>query len=282
MEVLIITGMSGAGKSAILNLCQDNEYYTLDNLPPKLIFDVIELLKNSKKEHSKLALVIDIRGGEFFDDLYAVVDKMKKTGIDLKIIYADASDRVLLNRYKELRRPHPHGKGFTIEGAIQQERAVMDRIKNMADFYIDTSNLSLARLKMNVERIIVKDSRFLIQFVSFGFKRGILEEADFVFDVRFSENPFYYEELKEKNGRDREVKDFVLAKAEVVSFIDRVEDLIKSLVTDFEKQAKPSLVIGIGCTGGKHRSVVVAEELYKRFEKTNYKVEIHHRDQNMW
>ncbi len=282
MEVLIITGMSGAGKSAILNLCQDNEYYTLDNLPPKLIFDVIELLKNSRKEHSKLALVIDIRGGEFFDDLYAVVDKMKKAGIDLKIIYADASDRVLLNRYKELRRPHPHGKGLTIEGAIQQERAVMNRIKNMADFYIDTSNLSLARLKMNVERIIVKDSRFLIQFVSFGFKRGILEEADFVFDVRFSENPFYYEELKEKNGKDREVRDFVLGKGEVVSFIERVEDLIKSLVIDFEKQAKPSLVIGIGCTGGKHRSVVVAEELYKRFEKTNYKVEIHHRDQNMW
>lgn len=282
MEVLIITGMSGAGKSAILNLCQDNEYYTLDNLPPKLIFDVIELLKSSKKEHSKLALVIDIRGGEFFADLYAVVDKMKKAGIDLRIIYADASDRVLLNRYKELRRPHPHGKGLTIEGAIQLERAVMDRIKNMADFYIDTSNLSLAMLKMNFERIIVKDSRFLIQFVSFGFKRGILEEADFVFDVRFSENPFYYEELKEKNGKDKEVKDFVLAKDEVVSFIDKVEDLIKSLVADFEKQAKPSLVIGIGCTGGKHRSVVVAEELLKRFEKTNYKVEIHHRDQNMW
>lgn len=282
MEVLIITGMSGAGKSAILNLCQDNEYYTLDNLPPKLIFDVIELLKSSKKEHSKLALVIDIRGGEFFADLYAVVDKMKKAGIDLRIIYADASDRVLLNRYKELRRPHPHGKGLTIEGAIQLERAVMDRIKNMADFYIDTSNLSLAMLKMNFERIIVKDSRFLIQFVSFGFKRGILEEADFVFDVRFSENPFYYEELKEKNGKDKEVKDFVLAKDEVVSFIDKVEGLIKSLVADFEKQAKPSLVIGIGCTGGKHRSVVVAEELLKRFEKTNYKVEIHHRDQNMW
>lgn len=282
MEVLIITGMSGAGKSAILNLCQDNEYYTLDNLPPRLIFDVIELLKSSKKEYSKLALVIDIRGGEFFDDLYAVVDKMKKAGINIKIVYADASDRVLLNRYKELRRPHPNGKGLTIEAAIQTERAEMDRLKKMADFYIDTSNLSLARLKMNVERIIVKDSRFLLQFVSFGFKRGILEEADFVFDVRFSENPFYYEDLKEKNGKDKEVKDFVLNKSEVLGFIDKVEDLIKSLVKDFEKQAKPSLVIGIGCTGGKHRSVVVAEELYKRFEKTNYKVEIHHRDQNMW
>lgn len=282
MDLVIITGMSGAGKTAALNLCQDNDYYVLDNLPPSLIKDVIALLQGSKMSKSKLALVIDIRGGEFFDDLYEEIEYLKERGVNIKILFIDASDETLLKRYKELRRPHPQGKGLTLLQAIKKEREELSKLKKMADYYLDTSYFNLQRLRYNIGKILGNDSNFLIQFVSFGYKNGILKEADYVFDVRFTDNPFYIEDLKDFSGKEKKVSDYVLGNKEVEDFLTKVDDLLSSLVPHFERQGKPSLMVGIGCTGGKHRSVAISEELHKRFIQKGMNAEIYHRDQNMW
>lgn len=282
MDIVIITGMSGAGKTAVLNLCQDNDYYVLDNLPPSLIKDVIDLLKGAKVAKTKLALVIDIRGGEFFDDLYEEIEKLKALGVNLKIIFVDASDETLLKRYKELRRPHPQGKGLPLEKAIKSEREELVKLRKMADYYVNTTFFNLSSLQYNVGKILGNDASFFIQFVSFGFKHGILKEADFVYDVRFTANPFYVPELKELSGKDKKVSDYVINNDEVIFFLDSVEELLLGLSSHFEKQGKSSLMVGIGCTGGKHRSVAIAEELHRRFSEKNINSEIYHRDQNLW
>lgn len=281
MEIIIITGMSGAGKTAALNLCQDNEYYTLDNLPPKLIKDVIFLLKASTEQKNKLALVIDVRGGDFFYDLAKVIAELKKEGHKVKVIYIDASDKTLLKRYKELRRPHPLGKSMTIERAIQKERKDLEEVKKISDVQFDTSDFNLPRLKLNLERILASDSEFKTQIVSFGFKNGILNEADILFDVRFSENPFYNPELKNLTGKDAKVSEYVLSHEQVQFFIRKLYEMIEYLIPFYKKNGKESLVIGIGCTGGKHRSVAISEELYARLKNIE-NVEIYHRDSNLW
>ena len=281
MEIIIITGMSGAGKTAALNLCQDNEYYTLDNLPPKLIKDVIFLLKASTEQKNKLALVIDVRGGDFFYDLAKVIAELKKEGHKVKVIYIDASDKTLLKRYKELRRPHPLGKSMTIERAIQKERKDLEEVKKVSDVQFDTSDFNLPRLKLNLERILASDSEFKTQIVSFGFKNGILNEADILFDVRFSENPFYNPELKNLTGKDAKVSEYVLSHEQVQFFIRKLYEMIEYLIPFYKKNGKESLVIGIGCTGGKHRSVAISEKLYARLKNIE-NVEIYHRDSNLW
>lgn len=284
MEVLIITGMSGAGKTSALNLCQDNDYYSLDNLPPKLIKDVIMLMQNSNMDKHKLAIVTDTRGGEFFKDLSEEIKLLKEEGIKVKLLFIDCADETLIKRYKELRRPHPQGKGLTIEQAIFLERKELETIKDKSDYYIDTTNINLARLKSRIEKIVGKSSIFSLQFISFGFKNGIVKEADYVFDVRFSENPFYIPKLKPLTGLDKEVRDFVLSKDEVKVFIDKVTDLIDFVIPSFDAQGKSSLVIAIGCTGGKHRSTAISEKLYSiyKLKETDKKVEIFHRDKNLW
>lgn len=281
MEIIIITGMSGAGKTAALNLCQDNDYYTLDNLPPKLIKDVIFLLKSSTEQKNKLALVIDVRGGDFFHDLANVINELKLENHKVKVIYIDASNEILLKRYKELRRPHPLGKSMTIQSAIEKERHDLEEVRKIADGIIDTSDFNLPRLKLNLERVLHANLEFKTQLVSFGFKHGILSEADVVFDVRFSENPFYNPELKDLSGRDPRVSDYVLNHEQVQFFIKKLDELIEYLIPYYEENGKESLVVGIGCTGGKHRSVAIVEELYKRM-KNSENVEIYHRDSNLW
>ncbi|NLW52640.1 MAG: RNase adapter RapZ [Tissierellia bacterium] len=281
MEIIIITGMSGAGKTAALNLCQDNDYYTLDNLPPKLIKDVIFLLKSSTEQKNKLALVIDVRGGDFFHDLANVINELKLENHKVKVIYIDASNEILLKRYKELRRPHPLGKSMTIQSAIEKERHDLEEVRKIADEIIDTSDFNLPRLKLNLERVLHANLEFKTQLVSFGFKHGILSEADVVFDVRFSENPFYNPELKDLSGRDPRVSDYVLNHEQVQFFIKKLDELIEYLIPYYEENGKESLVVGIGCTGGKHRSVAIVEELYKRM-KNSENVEIYHRDSNLW
>ena len=243
--------------------------------------DVIFLLKASTEQKNKLALVIDVRGGDFFYDLAKVIAELKKEGHKVKVIYIDASDKTLLKRYKELRRPHPLGKSMTIERAIQKERKDLEEVKKISDVQFDTSDFNLPRLKLNLERILASDSEFKTQIVSFGFKNGILNEADILFDVRFSENPFYNPELKNLTGKDAKVSEYVLSHEQVQFFIRKLYEMIEYLIPFYKKNGKESLVIGIGCTGGKHRSVAISEELYERLKNIE-NVEIYHRDSNLW
>lgn len=281
MEILIITGMSGGGKTAVLNICQDKGYYTLDNLPPKLIGDMITLLQSSTMEKDKMALVMDLRSGALFGDLHSVIEELKSEGHQVKVIYLDATNEALIKRYKELRRPHPLGRGITIEKAIAKERQNLSKVKDISDVIIDTSNYNLARLKLNLEKALEASEGFLVQIVSFGFKNGILNEADMVLDVRLSDNPFYIPELKAMSGKEQPVADYVLAFEQVQEFIVKTKDLIEYIVPYYIKQGKESLVLGIGCTGGKHRSVAIAEKLGQLLSE-NLRVEIYHRDSNLW
>ena len=282
MEVLIITGMSGAGKTAVLNLCEDNNYYPIDNLPPKLLKEVIKLLQNSTRCTDKLAAVIDLRGGDFFDDLSTELAFLKDAGIDVKVLFVDADHETLIRRYKELRRPHPLGEGQTIEQAIKKERSLLESLKESSDYYINTTNYRLASLKNAVEKVLQRNQAFFINLISFGFKHGPLSEADFIFDVRFIDNPYYNPELRQLTGLDLDVKHAVLKEESVQEFIDHLQLMIKNLIPHFKQQGKSTLVIGFGCTGGKHRSVAIAEAMNKKFLDNCLNVEIYHRDSNLW
>lgn len=279
MEILIITGMSGAGKTAVLNLCQDNEYYCIDNMPPELIKHFLYLVERSNVQYNKLAFVVDVRSAAFNKELLNEINDLKKS-YTVKIVFIDAGDDTLIKRYKEKRRPHPI-KGLTIENALKEERKYLKQIAKKADYYIDTSEYSLPRLKNMIESALFGCKDFSIQIVSFGFKYGILSEADLVFDVRFTTNPFYIPELKSLNGLDQAVKKYVLEDKMVITFINKVENLIREFSPYYQKEGKSNLVIGIGCTGGQHRSPAIAEELKNRLEK-DFSIGVFHRESNMW
>ncbi|MDO4779112.1 MAG: RNase adapter RapZ [Tissierellia bacterium] len=279
MEILIITGMSGAGKTSVLNLCQDNEYYCIDNMPPELIKHFLYLVERSNVQYNKLAFVVDVRSAVFNKELLNEINDLKKS-YTVKIVFIDASDDTLIKRYKEKRRPHPI-KGLTIENALKEERKYLKQIAKKADYYIDTSEYSLPRLKNMIESALFGCKDFSIQIVSFGFKYGILSEADLVFDVRFTTNPFYIPELKSLNGLDQAVKEYVLEDKMVITFINKVENLIREFSPYYQKEGKSNLVIGIGCTGGQHRSPAIAEELKNRLEK-DFSIGVFHRESNMW
>lgn len=279
MEILIITGMSGAGKTSVLNLCQDNEYYCIDNMPPELIKHFLYLVERSNVQYNKLAFVVDVRSAAFNKELLNEINDLKKS-YTVKIVFIDAGDDTLIKRYKEKRRPHPI-KGLTIENALKEERKYLKQIAKKADYYIDTSEYSLPRLKNMIESALFGCKDFSIQIVSFGFKYGILSEADLVFDVRFTTNPFYIPELKSLNGLDQAVKEYVLEDKMVITFINKVENLIREFSPYYQKEGKSNLVIGIGCTGGQHRSPAIAEELKNRLEK-DFSIGVFHRESNMW
>lgn len=279
MEILIITGMSGAGKTSVLNLCQDNEYYCIDNMPPELIKHFLYLVERSNVQYNKLAFVVDVRSAAFNKELLNEINDLKKS-YTVKIVFIDAGDDTLIKRYKEKRRPHPI-KGLTIENALKEERKYLKQIAKKADYYIDTSEYSLPRLKNMIESALFGCKDFSIQIVSFGFKYGILSEADLVFDVRFTTNPFYIPELKSLNGLDQAVKKYVLEDKMVITFINKVENLIREFSPYYQKEGKSNLVIGIGCTGGQHRSPAIAEELKNRLEK-DFSIGVFHRESNMW
>lgn len=280
MEILIITGMSGAGKTSVLNICQDNDYYSIDNIPPKLINEYFDLIKEESVNYKKFAFVIDVRVGDFLVDLEDEVKNLRKLGHDVKILFLDASDEELVRRFQEKRRPHPL-KDLTLSNAIEEERKKLRNVRELTDVYIDTSGNNLAILNNKLLRVIGVESHANIQVVSFGFKYGSLKEADYIFDVRFIDNPFYIDSLKRLSGQDQSVKDYVLNFDVTKQFLNKVEELIDTVLPGFIIQSKSNLVIGIGCTGGKHRSVAIAEELSKRFSK-KCKTSVFHRDQKSW
>lgn len=280
MDIVIITGMSGAGKTSVLNICQDNDYYSIDNIPPKLINEYFDLIKNQQGHYNKFAFVIDVRVGGFLEDLEDEIIKLREYGHTVKVIFLDASDEVLIRRFQEKRRPH-YFKSLTLSNAISLEREALLNVREITDVYIDTSGNNLAALNSKMLDVLGVENEANIQIVSFGFKYGTLIEADFLFDVRFIDNPFYIPEMRENTGKDKNVSDYVLGFEVTQQFLNNVEDLINTIVPHFVQQSKNNLVIGIGCTGGKHRSVAITEELNTRLSK-KYQTSVYHREKKNW
>ena len=283
MEAVIITGMSGAGKTLALNHFEDMGYYCMENLPPKFIVDFVELINNSTKSIEKLAIVIDVRA-RFFEDLSETIQNLKKMDCELKVLFLDASNRTLINRYKELRRPHPVNPNGALSDSIELERELLNDIKDKSDIIIDTTRLSAISFKNKLNSIFFNGNKkdLVINIESFGFKNGILVEADLVFDVRFLPNPYYIEELKELNGKDDEIQNYVMNFDDSKIFLYKVVDLLEFLIPKYKAEGKNMLTIGVGCTGGKHRSVCLAEKIYSELKKEHSNVNISHRDERLW
>lgn len=279
MKIVIITGMSGAGKTTALNFCQDNNYHIIDNLPPTLLEEYIETI-NKQNITEKVAVGVDIRAGSLLKELNREVSKLLKSNHDVKIIYLDAETSELIRRFQENRRPHPY-KDLTLEKAIEKERNDLLEVREFANEYLDTTYMKASQLKNNIIQLLDEKCEAKIQVVSFGYKYGILKEADYLFDVRFIDNPFYIKELKHKTGKDKEVADYVMSFPITNEFIDMVVNLIEKLIPEFINQGKRQLVIGIGCTGGQHRSVSISEEINKKL-KEKYNSQIYHREENNW
>ena len=283
MKMIIVTGMSGAGKSTALNVLEDEGYYCVDNMPISLIPKFAELANAGEDGYSNIAIGVDIRSGHSLIELDAVLDDMKAEHYNYTILFLESRDDVLVKRYKETRRTHPLAKDDhdRIDNVIRLEREELKFLKNRADVIIDTSQMLTRELKTELENIFFNDKNFKNLFVtvlSFGFKYGIPADADLVFDVRFLPNPYYVEELKYLTGNDKPVQDYVKKAPEALEFLNKIDDLLRFLLPNYVKEGKNSLVIAIGCTGGKHRSVTLANEIYELLNKTEYGCKVEHRD----
>ena len=283
MRFVIVTGVSGAGKTAALKMLEDMGYFCVDNLPVPLIPKFAELLAVPGTEMNKAALGVDIRSGQSFQELANVLKVLDEGGCQYEILYLESSDDVLVKRYKETRRFHPlAGSDGRVEDGLKRERELLGFLKKKADYLVDTSHMLTRELKAELNKIFVQNKEYknlYITVLSFGFKYGIPNDADLVFDVRFLPNPYYVEGLRQKNGNDKEIQDFVMQYKEAHVFLDKLEDMIKFLIPNYITEGKSQLVIAIGCTGGKHRSVTLANELFKRLEKQKqFGIKIEHRD----
>lgn len=283
MRLVIVTGMSGAGKSTTLKVLEDAGYYCVDNLPIALITKFADLIFTQNSEISKAALGIDIRSGQALEGLKKVLEEMTAKNYNYEILFLDASDEVLVKRYKETRRSHPLSADGRIDRGIALERERVGFLKKQADYILDSSQLLTRELKIEIEKIFIRDENFknlFITVLSFGFKYGIPQDADLVFDVRFLPNPYYVEELRQKTGNDREIQEYVMGFEPAHMFVDKLEDMLQFLIPNYILEGKNQLVIAIGCTGGKHRSVTLANEIYQRLrvEGAVYGLRIEHRD----
>ncbi len=284
MRFVIVTGMSGGGKRTALKMLEDAGFYCVDNLPVPLIEKFVELIATPNGEIQKVALGLDVRADQNFDDAQKSLDKLKENGYVFEILFMDASDETLVKRYKESRRMHPLSTAADnrIEDGIRKERQILQVIKEESDYIIDTSKLLTRNLKEELDRIFVNNEEYnslMISILSFGFKNGIPADADLVFDVRFLPNPFYIDELKHLTGNDKPVQDYVMQFFEAGVFLDKTIDMLEFLLPGYVKEGKYQLVIAIGCTGGQHRSVTLANALYDRMKnKGNYGLNLSHRD----
>ncbi len=282
MRFVIVTGMSGAGKSTVLKMLEDAGYFCVDNLPVPLLPKFAELVSGQEDgTMTKAALGIDIRSGEGLVTVNKVLDNISDFSSHYEILFLDCNDSVLIKRYKETRRQHPLSMGGRVEDGIRNERKKMKFLKDRADYIIDTSQMLVRDLKGEVDKIFVKDEpyqNFFMTVLSFGFKYGIPVDADLVFDVRFLPNPYYVEHLRKKTGNEKEVQDYVMNCEEAGEFLNKIEDMLVFLVPLYIKEGKNQLVIGVGCTGGKHRSVTVANGIYERLKGLGYSAKAEHRD----
>ncbi len=285
MRFVIVTGMSGAGKQTAMKMLEDMGFYCVDNMPVPLIDKFIELFSGPGSEVSKVALGLDVRADQDFDEAERTLLALRRKDYPFEIIFMDADDKVLIKRYKETRRVHPVAGNGSLEEGIKREREILKNVKNTADYIFDTSNLLTRVLKEELDKIFLQDGEYanlIIRVVSFGFKYGIPADADLVFDVRFLPNPFYIDELKLMTGNDAPVHDYVMSFPEAGEFLEKVSDMLHFLIPNYVKEGKHQLVIGIGCTGGKHRSVTLAGEIYERLKKQGkYGITITHRDEKL-
>ncbi len=284
MRVVIVTGMSGAGKSTVMKMLEDAGYFCVDNLPIPLIRKFHELIKNSMGDIDKVALGIDIRSGVKLSEIGDIISDMAIGEAAPEVLYMEASEETLIKRYKETRRTHPLMAEGRVEDGIVKERQQLSTLKKRADYIINTDNLLVRDLKTEIHKIFVENKQYsnmFINVVSFGFKHGIPVDSDLVFDVRFMPNPYYVEEIRDKTGNDLEVQDFVMKSKVSKEFVKKLTDMVKFLIPNYIAEGKNQLVISIGCTGGHHRSVTVANKLYAELKECEeYGIKITHRDIN--
>lgn len=281
MRFIIVSGMSGAGKSTALKMLEDAGYFCVDNLPIRLIKPFAKMAYDGETNLDNVAIGTDIRSGEDFAQLENVLNELTRLQYGYEILYLDARDEVLIRRYKETRRQHPLAQHSRVENGIKSERKKTDFLKQRADYIIDTSTMLTRELKAELDKIFVEEQQYnniYITVLSFGFKYGIPADCDLVFDVRFLPNPYYIPELKYLTGNDKEIQDFVMQYEESSEFLAKLVDMLEFLIPQYRKEGKYQLVIGIGCTGGKHRSVTLANALYETLKEKDYSIKIEHRD----
>ena len=283
MRFVIVTGMSGAGKSTALKMLEDVGYFCVDNLPVPMVTKLVDLLRMPNAEINKIALGLDIRSIHSFRELEKSLIALDDMHLSYEVLFLEASDEVLVKRYKETRRSHPLSGTGRVDQGIKEERTRLKVLKDRADYIIDTSRMLVRELKMEMNRIFVENKEYknlYITVLSFGFKYGIPSDADLVFDVRFLPNPYYIEELRPKSGNDKEVRDYVMANDKASQFLEKLTDMIEFLIPNYVSEGKTQLVVAIGCTGGKHRSVTLANALYEKLldMEEDYGIRIEHRD----
>jgi len=280
LDLLIITGLSGAGRSAAADVLEDLGFFVIDNLPPSLIPKVVELARDRERP-SRFALVVDSRSGAFVDDLGAALAGVRETGARTSLLFLDASDEVLVRRFEASRRPHPVAGTGRVSDGIRQERNLLEGLKGEADLVVDTSNLNVHELRDRLHELFRDDQSagaLQTSLVSFGYKHGVPLDVDLMFDCRFLPNPHWVEELRELPGTDPAVREYVLAQPEAGPFLEELRRLFQLLLPAFAREGKSYLSIGIGCTGGRHRSVVVAAELATMLDGLGFPTRVHHRD----
>lgn len=281
MRFVIVTGMSGAGKSTALNTLEDMGYFCVDNLPVQLIIRFAEIAYGEDNDINDVAIGVDIRSGVYLQQLSECLIQLKKLEYDYEILFLDSNDDVLIKRYKETRRNHPLARNGRVEDGIKQERSQIAFLRKEADYIIDTTSLLTRELKAELDKIFIENAEynnFIVSIVSFGFKYGIPKDVDLVFDVRFLPNPYYDLELRPLTGNDEAIQDFVMRFDEAKEFLNKVIDLMEFLIPNYIKEGKNGLVVGVGCTGGKHRSVTLANGIYKELQDLPYSSRIEHRD----
>ena len=281
VRFVIVSGMSGAGKSTALHMLEDMGFFCVDNLPVALLPNFGKIAFDRKVDVNRVAVTVDIRSGDGLDDLSEQLEVLKELGIRHEILFLDADDATLVMRYKETRRTHPLAGEGRVESGILRERELISFIRKQADYVIDTTSLLTRELRQELEKIFVGEENygnFIVTLLSFGFKYGIPADTDLVFDVRFLPNPYYDPALRPLTGNDREVQDYVLDCRESQIFLDKLEDMLKFLIPLYLDEGKYHLVVGIGCTGGRHRSVTMTNAIYRRLKELPYSVRMEHRD----